>query len=61
MGNSLIAMAVPDERLMHEALRIRRNGEVVRLAETGFHGRVSVSVPRTPPWLQVGCLLPFLL
>lgn len=36
MGNSLIAMALPGERLMHEALCIRRGGEVVRLAEAGI-------------------------
>ncbi len=36
MGNSLIAMAIRNESLMHEALCVRRQGKVVRLAEAGI-------------------------
>ena len=36
MGNSLIAMAIRDEQLMHEALCFRRSGQVMRLADAGF-------------------------
>ncbi len=36
MGNSLIAMAIRNESLMHEALRIRRDGRPVSLAEAGI-------------------------
>lgn len=49
MGNSLIAMAIRNESLMHEALRIRRNGEVVRLAETGFDSSDRERVRREHP------------
>lgn len=49
MGNSLITMAIRNESLMHEALCIRRDGEVVRLAEAGIGSSDRERVRREHP------------
>lgn len=49
MGNSLIAMSIRNESLMHEALCIRRGGKVVRLAEAGIQSSDRERVRREHP------------
>lgn len=49
MGNSLIAMSIRNEDLMHEALRIRRDGKPVPLAELGIDSSDRERVRREHP------------
>ncbi|MBK8999582.1 MAG: hypothetical protein IPM35_28000 [Myxococcales bacterium] len=49
MGNSLIAMSIRNESLMHEALCVRRQGKVVRLAEAGIASSDRERVRREHP------------